>query len=339
MPPYGYSGAPSKYRNERGNGNGVSSPVTPAVTGIDYPSNEDVSVEADLYRNYSQPNRSGQSHSRTQSQSYSLSQSRSHSRSHSKGGLYTHPNIAGSTLDDAEPPADSHARALNDVWERIRLEKEKKMAKERPKVQSLEEMAQELVINNSSFNSNLNRIPVMEASSPPPHHHSMSPPIGSGHTGKSVRKPKSMCAITLGATKNGQLTPLSILLYRSNFRESTDGRAMVATFDLPDVDKQDIHISFQRNRLVLTWEIGEITEWEEEDGVILREHTRKMYHRTLPLPEGTRVRVHGLLREMTLMATCYFVVRRDSGADDEQRTHFAIPQHALLQSRWSLTIW
>lgn len=191
MPPYGYSGAPSKYRTERGNGN-VPSPVTPAVTGIDYPSNEDVSVEADLYRNYPPPHRGGYSHSQSQSHS------RSHSRSHSKGGgLYTHPNIAGSTLDDAEPPADSHARAINDVWDRIRLEKEKKMAKERPKVQSLEEMAQELVINNSSFNSNLNRIPVMESSSPPPHHHSMSPPIGSGHTSKSVRKPKSMCAVIL----------------------------------------------------------------------------------------------------------------------------------------------
>ena len=76
---------------------------------------------------------------------------------------------------------------------------------------------------------------------------------------------------------------------RSNFRESTDGRAIVATFDLPEVDKQDIHLSFQRNKLVLTWEMGEMNEWEEPDGVFCREFIRKMYHRTLPLPEGTRV--------------------------------------------------
>ena len=76
---------------------------------------------------------------------------------------------------------------------------------------------------------------------------------------------------------------------RSNFRESTDGRAIVATFELPEVDKQDIHLSFQRNKLVLTWEIGEMNEWEEADGVFCREFIRKMYHRTLPLPEGTRV--------------------------------------------------
>jgi len=76
---------------------------------------------------------------------------------------------------------------------------------------------------------------------------------------------------------------------RSNFRESTDGRAIVATFELPEVDKQDIHLSFQRNKLVLTWEVGEVNEWEEPDGAFCREFIRKMYHRTLPLPEGTRV--------------------------------------------------
>ena len=80
------------------------------------------------------------------------------------------------------------------------------------------------------------------------------------------------------------------IIYSSNIRESTDGRSLVVNFELPDVDKQDIHISFQRNKLVLTWETAELTEWEEEDGIILREQVRRMYHRTLPLPDGTRVR-------------------------------------------------
>jgi HSP20 family molecular chaperone IbpA len=87
----------------------------------------------------------------------------------------------------------------------------------------------------------------------------------------------------------------SFLLHSSNFRESTDGRSLVVNFELPDVDKQDIHISFQRNKLVLTWETAELTEWDEEDGIILREQVRRMYHRTLPLPEGTRVRGEILL--------------------------------------------
>ena len=82
------------------------------------------------------------------------------------------------------------------------------------------------------------------------------------------------------------------LLHRSDFRESTDGRAIVAKFELPDVAKEDIHVSFQRNKLVITWETGEIHEWDE-DGVILREYIRNTHHRTLPLPEGTRVRSMG----------------------------------------------
>jgi len=196
----------------------MPSPVTPAVTGIDYPSNEGASTELNSYR-----------------------PSRGLAR-----GLYTHPNIAGSTIDDVEPPVD--ARSLDLLWGSIRQEKEKKMAKERPKVQSLEEVVQELHAADQAPM----QVPVME-----------SPPVSNP---KSVKKQKSI----------------------SNFRESTDGRAIVATFDLPEVAKQDIHISFQRNRLVLTWETGEITEWEEEDGVVLREHVRKMYNRTLPLPEGTR---------------------------------------------------
>lgn len=75
---------------------------------------------------------------------------------------------------------------------------------------------------------------------------------------------------------------------RSTFRESTDGRSIVATFDLPDVAKQDIHVSFQRNRLVVTWATAEISEWEE-DGIIMRERLERMFNRTLPLPEGTKV--------------------------------------------------
>ena len=77
--------------------------------------------------------------------------------------------------------------------------------------------------------------------------------------------------------------------HRSDFRESTDGRAIVATFELLDVAKEDIHVSFQRNKLVITWETAELNEWDE-DGAVLREYIRNTHHRTLPLPEGTRVR-------------------------------------------------
>lgn len=87
----------------------LMSPATPAVTGILYPKTEDVSTE---YESYRAPRPAGR-------------------------GLYTLPNIAGSTIEDVEPPVNTHS--LDELWGNIRQAKEKKMAKERPKVQSLED--------------------------------------------------------------------------------------------------------------------------------------------------------------------------------------------------------
>ncbi|RXW21276.1 hypothetical protein EST38_g4589 [Candolleomyces aberdarensis] len=197
----------------------VRSPVTPAVTGIDYPV-EDAStdIESRGPRGYG----GGQQ-------------------------FYTLPNIAASSIDDpAQPP--SNASSLDQVWNSIRQQKERRMAKEKPKVQSLEEVTQELLLADQHPPM---PIPVVES-------HSSVP--------KSLKKHKSIC----------------------NLRESTDGRSIVATFELPvEVSKPDIHVSFQRNKLILTWEYAEIEEWME-DGVLNRERTLKHFHRTVPLPEGTR---------------------------------------------------
>jgi HSP20 family molecular chaperone IbpA len=57
---------------------------------------------------------------------------------------------------------------------------------------------------------------------------------------------------------------------------------------MPGLQKQDVHVSFQRNRLVVTWENVNITE-REEDGRVVRERREKTYNRTIPLPEGTKV--------------------------------------------------
>jgi len=65
---------------------------------------------------------------------------------------------------------------------------------------------------------------------------------------------------------------------------------MVASLDMRDVPKENIHVSFQRHRLVVTWATLEISEYEEEDGYLVREKYEKNYQRTFPLPEGTRVR-------------------------------------------------
>ncbi|KAF8071912.1 hypothetical protein FPV67DRAFT_1387465, partial [Lyophyllum atratum] len=212
------------------------SPVTPAVTGIVYPSTPlDSITEADTSIYRAPSNR-----------------------------FYTHPNIAASTIDDGAPRPLSNSQALDQLWGTLREQKERKMAKERPKVQSLEEMAHEMANELSSEQHPID-IPVLESAVSIP---------------KSLKKQKSI----------------------SSFRESSDGRSIVATFDLADVAKQDIHVSFQRNRLVVTWATAELSEWEE-DGVIMRERLERMYHRTLPIPEGTKFEeIRGLMngRQLSL---------------------------------------
>lgn len=93
------------------------SPITPAVTGIMYPSPMDAPTEADSSR-------------------YRAPVARR---------FYTHPNLAESSIDDAPEPL-ANGRSMDQLWESLRQKKEIKMAKERPKVQSLEEATNELSI-------------------------------------------------------------------------------------------------------------------------------------------------------------------------------------------------
>lgn len=67
---------------------------------------------------------------------------------------------------------------------------------------------------------------------------------------------------------------------------------MNATIELPpEVKKQDVHISFNAKRLVVSWMLIDITEWEEDDGRVIRERVEQIIQRTLPLGEGTKVSV------------------------------------------------
>jgi len=71
---------------------------------------------------------------------------------------------------------------------------------------------------------------------------------------------------------------------------------VTAIFDLPRVKKDDMHVSFQGNRLVVSWRTVKITEREEpiyaddpgSSTRILRELEHKKYSRTIPLPDGTK---------------------------------------------------
>ncbi|KAH9945388.1 uncharacterized protein BXZ73DRAFT_96377 [Epithele typhae] len=72
-----------------------------------------------------------------------------------------------------------------------------------------------------------------------------------------------------------------------NFRESTDGRNMAITFDLTGVKKQDMHVSYRANRLIVSWRLDKLAE-RHEAGVLVREREVRKYSHTIPLPDGTK---------------------------------------------------
>ncbi|KAF5359089.1 hypothetical protein D9756_003439 [Leucocoprinus leucothites] len=213
-------------------------PATPAITGIDYPSRLDTLSEIDSrrFQYHHQPSSMSSSH-----------------QSQVNNQLYNLPNTGGSAIGESNDlPANT--LSLDDVWSAIRKKKERQMAKEKPKVQSLEEVAPEQLPAGAPIQDEgpTVQIPVLESH--------MSPT-------KSLKKHKSI----------------------STLRESSDGKSLVATYELPqEIEKQNVHISFQRNRLVVTWVTVEVIEYEEEDGVVYRERFENSHHRTIPLPEGTR---------------------------------------------------
>jgi hypothetical protein len=86
--------------------------------------------------------------------------------------FYKHPNIAASSIEDV-PESVVDGQSLDQLWGNIRQQKEQKMAKERPKVQSLEEAVNEVPSEHPGVD-----IPVLESQV-------------SGR--KSLQKQKSMC--------------------------------------------------------------------------------------------------------------------------------------------------
>lgn len=138
-------------------------PANPAVLGIDYPSRMDTLSEIDSRR--------------LQYNNQASSISSSH-QPQTNTRLYNLPNAGGSSIDDtADPPVNT--LSLDDVWSAIRQKKERQMAKEKPKVQSLEEVTTEQLVTSAPGQDEgpSVRIPVMESHVSPT---------------KSLKKQKSM---------------------------------------------------------------------------------------------------------------------------------------------------
>ncbi|KAI0041699.1 hypothetical protein FA95DRAFT_1565112 [Auriscalpium vulgare] len=71
------------------------------------------------------------------------------------------------------------------------------------------------------------------------------------------------------------------------FADSPDGRREKATFNLPGVRKEKMHVSYRVDRLVVTWKTVSITDVVEGDKVF-RDKEEKTSTRIIPLPAGTK---------------------------------------------------
>ncbi|KZP25239.1 hypothetical protein FIBSPDRAFT_702829, partial [Athelia psychrophila] len=139
--------------------------------------------------------------------------------------------------------------SLGHLWDTLREKKARQMAKEAPKVKSLEERERER--------------PAVAPASPKSKSDDVVKQDSKGQP--KLKKRKSIATL----------------------RESHDGRTITATFDLPGIKKNQVHVSYRGHYLIVDWETVKVTE-HEENGKTIREHKEKKYSRTLPMPEGTR---------------------------------------------------
>ncbi|KAI0065106.1 hypothetical protein BV25DRAFT_1799105 [Artomyces pyxidatus] len=151
----------------------------------------------------------------------------------------TPPFLSQASTSSAEPTTPAESVSMDRIWDEVRKQNERAMAKSPSKIKSLE-------VATHSIES--------------------SPQAGQRtHAAPQLRKQKS------------QVT----------FKDSPDGCMVKATFDLPGVKKDRMHVSYRVDRLIVTWKTIKVTE-REEDGKVLRDREESNYSRTIPLPAGTK---------------------------------------------------
>jgi len=167
------------------------------------------------------------------------------------------PQFPDSSEDSMGPPTpvDRDYESLGQLWDTLRDKKARQMAKEVPKVKSLEEGIRDADRDMLHVTHHARR-----SRSPSP-----MPQVYKPEPKQKITKRKSI----------------------ATFRESQDGRMITATFDLPGIKKNQVHISYRGHYLVVDWETVKVTE-HEEGGKIVRDRQERKCSRTLPMPEGTR---------------------------------------------------
>jgi hypothetical protein len=105
---------------------------------------------------------------------------------------------------------------------------------------------------------------------------------------KQIRRKKSRYALHFLAPSYEKLT-ITSNYRRFRLYRNPNADYITATFDVPDVRKEDVHVAFQSSQLTITWESNITTERRADDRTIIREKKERKYARTLPLPPNTEV--------------------------------------------------
>ncbi|KAI0710233.1 hypothetical protein C8Q76DRAFT_741632 [Earliella scabrosa] len=180
-----------------------------------------------------------------------------------------------SPVDGSFPISPQQEVSLDPIWEEVRQTKEKELAASPSKVKSLEGSMSQTQSHQSSSQT-----------------HTIGQGQGPGYGKKRVTKRRSSV----------------------NFRESPDGRNMLVTFDMSGVKKQDMHVSYRTNRLIVSWRVERTVERQDGD-VVVREREVRRYSHTIPLPDGTKfeeVRASRDGQKLTLTLPNSKCVRADS---------------------------
>ncbi|KAJ7773320.1 hypothetical protein B0H16DRAFT_1511901 [Mycena metata] len=246
----------------------------------------------------------------------------------------------------SDPPQLADGAALDDLWNTLRLEKERKMNKEPPKVKSLEEYKPSPIVDDilkapsprpasklttsdekrrrespapsapTAVTPERERRSLLEdalisndrdsffrAPSPAPAkapsltRRTTSPILAKTATSSSKPSTSSPTPAKTPSSKprtpspsSGKTPGLKKKKSITVYFPSPEKNYCVAIFKLRGVDKDDIRVTYRRDHIMVSWELWEVENWEEED-CIARRTVERVYHRVIPLPEGTTVRL------------------------------------------------
>ena len=73
-----------------------------------------------------------------------------------------------------------------------------------------------------------------------------------------------------------------------DIHENPETNLITATFELPGLRKEDVHIDLHKNRLIISGETSFASD-KEESGFVLKERRRGKFSRSLPLPQNIQV--------------------------------------------------